>query len=308
MKEIQEQYNNSFIMEKAQIIDDIIDYQEYFLLKDNIINKIIIGKNKNEIFIKCKNYIISFNQIDLSTLFKIKINSLDDAFKFIINIFDDNKVVISKIIHNVQIQLIIEINNKKNIELILIFNKFNKDNYDPIINEINKLKYEINILKKYHENNSPKDIQFLSNIVNDSLAWSDSDNSFTVFKSINDILYLIYSNKNKSIICYDLNEQKNIKELKSVSQKDNNIRIWNVNNWECIQNMTNINNVGWLVSACFIKDNKNINIITSNLNKVGNSEYIKVFDLRGNKIKEINNSNNKMFFNSNDKTYFIDIY
>ena len=26
--------------------------------------------------------------------------------------------------------------------------------------------------------------------------------------------YLIYSNKNKSIICYDLNDQKTIKELK----------------------------------------------------------------------------------------------
>ena len=191
MEEIQEQNNNnSFIMKKTQIIYDIIDYQEYFLLKDNIINKIIIGKNKNEIFIKCKNYIISFNQIELSILFKIKINSLDEAFKFIINVFDDNNVVISKIIKNVQMQLIIEINNNKNIELVLIFNKFNNDNYDPIINEINKLKYDINILKKYHENYNPKDIHLLSTIVNDSFASSDSDNSFTVFKSINDILYL----------------------------------------------------------------------------------------------------------------------
>ena len=161
---------DSSILKDSEIIENILDYQEYFLLKDNIINKIIIGKNKNEIFIKCKNYIISFNQIELSILFKIKINSLDEAFKFIINVFDDNNVVISKIIKNIQIQLIFEINNNKNIELVLIFNKFNNDNYDPIINEINKLKYEINILKKYHENNNPKDIQFLSNIVDDSFA------------------------------------------------------------------------------------------------------------------------------------------
>ena len=92
-------------------------------------------------------------------------------------------------------------------------------------------------------------------------------------------MYLIYSNKKKVIICYDLNEQKKIKELKfnhneyitnfrhclveinkrdlimSVSMIDNNIRIWNFNNWECIQNLTNINNVGWLLSACFLKEN-----------------------------------------------------
>ena len=86
----------------------------------------------------------------------------------------------------------------------------------------------------------------------------------------------------------------------SASKNDNNIRIWNFNNWECIHNYTNINNVGWLLSACFLKENNQIYIITSNCNKNGNSENIKVFDLNGHKIKEINNSN--------EKTYFIDIY
>ena len=136
--------------------------------------------------------------------------------------------------------------------------------------------------------------------------------------------YLIYSNKNKSIICYDLNDQKIIKELKdshneyvtnfrhyldeinkrdlimSLSMKDNNIRIWNINNFECIHNIIDINNAGYLDSACFLKDNNKIYIITSNSNRNCNSEYIKVFDLIGLKVKEINNSN--------DKTYFIDIY
>ena len=43
--------------------------------------------------------------------------------------------------------------------------------------------------------------------------------------------------------------------------------------------------------ACFLEKNKQIYIITSNYNKNGNSEYIKVFDLGGDKIKEINDSN-----------------
>ena len=85
----------------------------------------------------------------------------------------------------------------------------------------------------------------------------------------------------------------------SVSMIDNNIRIWNANNWECIQNITNINKVGRLLSACFLKENNKIFIITSNLGNNNNSENIKVFDLNGYKIKEIN---------YNEKTFFIDIY
>ena len=89
---------NSSLFRKTNIFEGIIDYQEYFILKDNIINKIIIGKNKNEIFIKCKLYIISFNHNELSKLVNSEINSLDDAFIFIMNIFEDNKVKIIKII------------------------------------------------------------------------------------------------------------------------------------------------------------------------------------------------------------------
>ena len=37
----------------------------------------------------------------------------------------------------------------------------------------------------------------------------------------------------------------------SVSRNDNNIKIWNVNNWECIQNFTNINNVGYKIQHVF---------------------------------------------------------
>ena len=128
MKETQKHNNyNSFIFQKPQIIDDIIDYQEYFILNKNIINKIIIGKNKNEIFIKCKNYSISFNHIELSKILNKQVNSLEEAFLYIMDIFEDNKVKIIKIIKNEEIKLLLEINNDRNIELILIYNKYNND-------------------------------------------------------------------------------------------------------------------------------------------------------------------------------------
>ena len=37
--------NKSTIIKNIEIFEDIIDYQEYFLLKDNNIYKFIIGKN-----------------------------------------------------------------------------------------------------------------------------------------------------------------------------------------------------------------------------------------------------------------------
>ena len=137
-------------------------------------------------------------------------------------------------------------------------------------------------------------------------------------------MYLIYANQNKSIICYDLVEKRKIKELKhyhneyitnfrhyldeinkrdllmSISGKDNKIKIWNVNNWECILNLSNINKGGNLNSACFINKDNIIYIITSNENKDNFSEPIKIFDFNGKKINEIQNSN--------EKTFFIDSY
>ena len=82
----------------------------------------------------------------------------------------------------------------------------------------------------------------------------------------------------------------------SISGKDNNIKIWNVNNWKCILNLTNINNKGYLDSACFLKSNNQIYIITSNYNLIGFSDPIKIYDFKGQKIKEVKDSNEKTFF------------
>jgi hypothetical protein len=88
----------------------------------------------------------------------------------------------------------------------------------------------------------------------------------------------------------------------SISNEDNNIKIWNIENDDpdCLVNIRNINNNGYLYSACFLNE-KNINyIITSNYTFNNNPENIKVYDFNGKKIKEINNSNNI--------TYYIDSF
>ena len=221
------------------------------------------------------------------------------------------------------------------LEIQLLFNKKVDFIIDEVIklkkdlNEIKienaKLKEEINILKKYHTEENPKDIKLEKNITKDSYA-DDSGlvNTFTIFNSINNILYLIYSNRNKSIMCYDLKLQKISKELKTYNDKyitcikhyldeknkrdiimsiisdENNIKLWNINNWELILNLKKINNLGYLFSGCFLYDNNENYIVSSNLQWNGNPELIKIFDFNGEKIKEINDSN--------DTTLVIDSY
>ena len=41
----------------------------------------------------------------------------------------------------------------------------------------------------------------------------------------------------------------------SISCDDNNLKLWNVNTWECIVDIKNISCNGFLYSACFLADN-----------------------------------------------------
>ena len=198
-------------------------------------------------------------------------------------------------------------------------NSINLQNNNPL-NENNKLN-DVNIFKKNDEIINPENIIFLKKITVDS--YSDDyglTNTFEVFKSINNILYLIYSNVNKSLISYNLNKQKIITELKgihnysitnikhyldknknkdlimTISYKDNNVKLWDINNWEQLLNIKNANNRGILFSGSFLNENNNDYIITSNLFWDGEPEPIKIFDFNGNIIKKINNSNKNTFY------------
>ena len=314
------------------------DYNEYYLLKNNNIYKFVIYINNNEIIIATNNYNIIIDLISLSKLFRLKFNTIFKAYEFLINKFDDNEIFIHDIINKDNLKLSI---SKDNIIIILNYNKQKKD---YIINIVNKLEKEIkelnnqvntlfienNILKneinclKFAPKKDVRNIKLLSNISNDSFADFDLDKTFIIFKSIENISYLIYSSQKDKIISYNLDkEQKNceirtnhkdyisnfrhyLDKIKmrdliiSISAKNNYIKLWNIKNWECILNIKNVNKFGYLDSACFLFDGYNNYIITSNSNKNNISEKIKIYDFKGTLIKSINQSN--------EQTYFIDVY
>ena len=136
--------------------------------------------------------------------------------------------------------------------------------------------------------------------------------NFIIFKSFNDNFHLVYSTESNSIVYYNIEDRKKITEIKNCHKKsiyllkyitddinkrililslslNNDLKIWNTNNYECIINLENINLEGknFTFSACFIKENNNIYIGISDSGN--NNGPIKIFNLEGSLIKKINN-------------------
>ena len=189
-----------------------------------------------------------------------------------------------------------------------------------------KRKDDEKIIKKLNsENNLGKlGLQPSKEIVNDAYNFDGVLNAFCVFKSLDDKLYMVYTTRFKSIISFNIIDDKKIKEIKnahddkitnfrycfdkknkidliiSISSPINNIKLWKSTNLDLLYNFEKVNESGSLKSACFLNDNENIYIIVSNSNNFDKTKPLKIYDLNGNVIKEINNSK--------DDTYFIETY
>lgn len=163
-------------------------------------------------------------------------------------------------------------------------------------------------------------IKFLKNVINDSSLNEKYVHNFIGIKSIYDIFYIIYVNKYNSIICFNLYDNKKIIEIKnahrsnityiryffdtiksrdliiSISASQLNIKLWNINNWECLSNIENIYRDGSIKSACFLKENNQNYILASNSKSfIQCGCYpIKVYDFLGNQIKEVAGSDSEI--------------
>ena len=304
-----------------EIKNENINHKEYFIIYEKYEYKIIIEKRNNEILIKCQIYETNLNINNILLLLNIKFFSINEIHKYIINKFEERKVFIKSIIPNESMKLIM-INSKENdVEIDLVNENKNKDLSNNKLNDFSVSKNNISLKDNLNYN----EIKLIKDLIQDSHAYySFLDNTFCVFESIDKILYLIYGNKHRSIISFNIIDSKKINEIKNahksyitnfrhyldinnnrdliitISADDNNIKLWNIVNLELLVEIQNVNKDGLLYSSCFLNNNLQIYIISSNYDYSGNCEPIKVFDFNGNYIKEINNSE--------DKTYFIDSY
>ena len=149
------------------------------------------------------------------------------------------------------------------------------------------------------------------------IAYSKSglENNFESFL-YNELPYLVFSTKKKSIISFNLNDfsinteikmahenyitnlrhyykNNNIIYILSISGNINDIKIWNFQDWECIFNLRKTDVIGNTFSSCYInKDDKDY-ILTSSSN---DSQFIELYDFNSNKILSLNDSQDKVLF------------
>ena len=167
----------------------------------------------------------------------------------------------------------------------------------------------------------PKNIKFLRDFdINDVYSPLNLDNSISIFKSINNIFYLIYSTEKISIISYNIIQNKKMSQIKKAHKSEiiqlkhyldkiNKrdlllslssfcLKLWNIINFECIFKIKS--NTRYIISACMLIDNNQNYIIEKKYLYEYNQEPIHVYDLKGNKINDIKDSM--------EYCYFIDIY
>ena len=269
------------------------------LIKDDKIYDINISKENNAIQIECnKIYYKEFTLKEITSKIGNEFMLLEECFRFLINIFIKNNAFIKEVKDDISITLLFKPDESKEFEIILL--------------SILKTEAKVTLYKKIPSNR----IYF--------------DNAFIIFKSeINGILYLIYSNKETTIISYNLYKFNEINKIRnahnkkiesfrhyfdklnkrdlmlSISPKDNNIRVWNIYNYECLVNLKNIYNQGEVRSACFLNDKNKIYILSSNYFYSDSDENqkpkpIKVYNLRGEYVESI--------IETKDNTCFIDIF
>ena len=313
------------IIKRTKIYFENIEESYSYILNLFHLNKVIVKKSSNE-----KEIIIVFQ------IFNNISNKEEDIILYLTNANTEKKINDIYYKYNLlknDLSKLKEENTKNNKLIQILFNEIKniKKENNFMKSQINNLidrkenKLQNNCKEKEELNNSkefPNLINSSITLIKDAYGYYEMDNIFIVFNSINNISHIIYVKENNTIVNYNLNEQKVITEIKnaqeriitnfnhyldkiikrdlimSISAEDCRIKIWNLKNWECILYLKDIYQNGCLFSACFIND-KNKNYIAAS-NCADSSGFIKIYNFKGEKIKEIDNYK--------DETYFIDVY
>jgi hypothetical protein len=149
---------------KKDLFTNIINYRDFYLMKDSIIYKILLGRTASQILIKSQNYLSHMDAMDLSVILGENFNSLDEAYEFMISSFEENRISVKEI--KLKEEIILSLVRNKEVNILLTYgNYYNYDNFifneiQQLKNEKDELKNEVEILKK--EINELKNKQIFS--------------------------------------------------------------------------------------------------------------------------------------------------
>ena len=201
-----------------------------------------------------------------------------------------------------------KINFDKNNQLNNSKHEKNKNSF----NSKNKSKFpEKNDTKKINKYNlKTEEINIIKNLVQNTYFRNDYFNTFCVFKSIDEVFYLIFTDLEGSIISYNLVDNKKINEIRDennelikcirhyldeankrdliLSITEKYIKLWNLNICECLGKYNNEIMLGY-VRACFLNYRNNIYICRFKSEPYPyDIKLIQILNLNGNVEAEIN--------------------
>ena len=201
--------------------EDKFEYQEFFLMNNNSIIKIIICKTNQEIIIKSNNYEVKLNQHNIENLMQTKFESIEKVYNFFLNLFQLNSIMIKEIIINKSMTLTF-IQNGKIKEIILLYNSDSKNithyelnsEFKNLFNDIAQIKNEVHEMSKIINSNQNKKED------NEQDGFYISKSDFQILKNflVDNILSLIDNqiNKQENII---KEKEKKINEYQDITKQ-----------------------------------------------------------------------------------------
>ena len=201
--------------------EDKFEYQEFFLMSNNSIIKIIICKTNQEIIIKSNNYEVKLNQHNIENLMQTKFESIEKVYNFFLNLFQLNSIMIKEIIINKSMTLTF-IQNGKIKEIILLYNSDSKNithyelnfEFKNLFNDIAQIKNEVHEMSKIINSNQNKKED------NEQDGFYISKSDFQILKNflVDNLLSLIDNqiNKQENII---KEKEKKINEYQDIAKQ-----------------------------------------------------------------------------------------
>ena len=206
-------------------LNKIIAIEDYSIQQDGIIYKLVIKEYENIINIKYNKYELNLSLNEFNSKTQNSYKTLKECFNYLSYQFQKNNITIKSILDsNYFLISYYAEKEKQDIDLKLLYKEQNAQtalselvsNYNSLLSGYLKLKEEIEEIKKNKLINNesmyniPKNIKFSSDIVTDSFAGYSYEDSFIVFKSVDNKFMLVYATKEKSIISYDLSEKRSV--------------------------------------------------------------------------------------------------
>ena len=250
-------------------MENLLESREFQILQGNNVFLILIGKTVNLVKVKSSYFSVDLNFKEISTIAEFPLNSIDELFNFIVNIFMGNNVKVEMTNNEMNLILAFLNNNTKQNKQFSIILKYSDDNINYFIYDL-----WLKLTKLEKENNSLNmNYQYLvQEIANMKIQLQNlTNNNFTFANCINNSFF-------------------------------NN----NFNNINTINNPNNINNPINQINPINTKNKEknNISLIFNEHNSGNNVKALHNFN-KNDTIEEVMNKYRERIKDKNLKFYFI---